>query len=154
VRVALDTDILVYAEGANGVPMMEKAVELIERLPPDSVVLAVQSLGELYRVLVRKAGRAPTQVHSTILGWRDAFPLVDTSASVMLAATGLATDHQIHIWDAVILAAAAGAGCRLLLSEDWQDGFNWSGVTVVNPFSAERHQLLDALLDETARPQN
>jgi predicted nucleic acid-binding protein len=153
VRVALDTNILVYAEGANGAPMMEKAVELINRLPPGSVVLPVQALGELYRVLVRKVGRTPTEAQSSILGWHDAFPLVDTSATVMLAAIGLAAGHQLHIWDAVILAAAAGANCRLLLSEDLQDGFTWSGVTVVNPFSMMRHQLLDALIAEAGRSQ-
>jgi predicted nucleic acid-binding protein len=146
VRVALDTNILVYAEGANGLPMMEKTVGLIEQLPPDSIVLPVQALGELYQVLVRKAGRSRVDARATILGWRDAFPLIDTSAMVMLTATGLATDHRLQIWDAVIVAAAAGADCRLLLSEDLQDGFSWSGITVVNPFAATKHPLLDALL--------
>ncbi|MCA7120267.1 MAG: hypothetical protein LGL72_12845 [Acidibrevibacterium sp.] len=40
------------------------------------------------------------------------------------------------------------AGCRLLLSEDLQEGFTWAGVTVVNPFSSPRHALLNALLEE------
>jgi hypothetical protein len=35
----------------------------------------------------------------------------------MLAAADLATDHQLGLWDAVILSAASKAGCRLLLSE-------------------------------------
>jgi predicted nucleic acid-binding protein len=67
----------------------------------------------------------------------------------MLAAADLATDHQLSIWDAIILSAASQAGCRLLLSEDLQDGFTWGGVTVVNPFSAPRHLLLNTLLGET-----
>ena len=50
------------------------------------------------------------------------------------------------IWDAVMLSAAAEAGCRLLLSEDFQEGFTWRGVSVTNPFAPERHALLDALL--------
>jgi predicted nucleic acid-binding protein len=45
-----------------------------------------------------------------------------------------------------MLAAAADAGCRLLLSEDLQEGFTWRGVTVVNPFADTRHPLLAALL--------
>ena len=64
----------------------------------------------------------------------------------MLAATELATDHQLSIWDAVILAVASQAGCRLLLSEVLQDGFTWGGVTVVSPFAPARHPLLEALL--------
>ena len=37
----------------------QKALELIERLPPSDVVLPVHALGELFNVLVRKAKRAP-----------------------------------------------------------------------------------------------
>ena len=41
---------------------------------------------------------------------------------------------------------SAESGCRLLLSEDFQDGFTRGGVTVTNPFSPSRHALLEALL--------
>jgi predicted nucleic acid-binding protein len=44
------------------------------------------------------------------------------------------------------LATAADTGCRLLLSEDMQNGFTWNGVTVANPFATIRHPLLDAIL--------
>jgi len=52
------------------------------------------------------------------------------------------------IWDAVIVSAAAEGGCRLLISEDLQDGFTWNGVTVTNPFGAKRNELLAALMGE------
>jgi predicted nucleic acid-binding protein len=81
------------------------------------------------------------------LSWRDALPVVETSPEIMLAAADLATDHQLGIWDAVILSAASRSGCRLLLSEDFQEGFTWAGVTVVNPFASPQHALLQALLE-------
>jgi predicted nucleic acid-binding protein len=65
----------------------------------------------------------------------------------MLSAADLATDHQLSIWDSVILSAAAEAGCRLLLSEDLHDGFTWKGVTVTNPFAPAKYALLAAMLD-------
>lgn len=71
----------------------------------------------------------------------------------MLAAADLATDHQLGIWDAVIMSAAAEAGCRLLLSEDLQPGFTWKGVTVTNPFSTSKHPLLGALLTTSPDPE-
>ena len=40
--------------------------------------------------------------------------------------------------DAVILSAAAESGCRLLLSQDLQEGFTWNGVTVTNPFAPRK----------------
>jgi len=150
-RLALDTNILAYAEGVNGTDRKRTALELIEKLPQDAVFLPVQTLGELFHLLVRKAGRAPARAQKAILGWRDSFALIETSAEVMLAATDLATDHQFRIWDAAVLSASAEAGCRLLLSEDMQEGFTWKGVTVTNPFSSHRHELLAALLD--AKPE-
>ena len=145
-RVALDTNILAYAEGVNGAAMKETALELVEKLPEGAALLAVQTLGELFNLLVRKAGRAPAKARRAILNWQDAYPLIETSGEVMLAAADLATDHQLSIWDAVILSAAAEAGCRLFLSEDLQEGFTWKGVTVTNPFATPKHELLAALL--------
>ena len=150
-RVALDTNILAYAEGVNGADMKRTALELVEQLPGSAVVLPVQTLGELFSLLVRKAGRVPAKARKAILSWRDAFSLIETSVDVMLSAADLATDHQLSIWDAVILSAAAEGGCRLLLSEDLQEGFTWKGVTVTNPFAAKKHELLAALLDGNAQ---
>jgi predicted nucleic acid-binding protein len=57
----------------------------------------------------------------------------------------LAADHRFDIWDACIIAAAADAGCRLLLSEDLADGLTWRGLTLANPFAAKPHPLLRRL---------
>lgn len=146
-KVALDTNILAYAEGVNGSRMKRTALELIERLPAGSAVLPVQTLGELFRLLVGKAGRSARDARFAILHWHNAFPLIDTSSAVLVAAIDL-TVNRFSIWDAVIVCAAAEAGCTLLLSEDMQDGFLWNGVTIVNPFAPARHPLLQALLDE------
>lgn len=149
-RVALDTNLLVYAEGVNDDSRRDGALALLRRLPAGSVVLPVQVLGELYVVLTRKAGRSREQARQALLSWRDAYPLVETSPEVMLAAVDLASDHHLALWDAVILAAASKAGCRLLLSEDLTEGFTWGGVSVTNPFAAQHHSLLTALLEDGA----
>ena len=147
-KVGLDTNILAYAEGTNGIAMRDKALDLVQALPVSSVVLPTQVLGELFNVLVLKAKRPAADARTAILGWRDAYPLSETSESVMINAIDLASDHRLRIWDAVILSAASEANCRLLLSEDLQDGFTWGGVTVVNPFTSPHHPLLDALLGD------
>ena len=145
-RVALDTNILAYAENVNGAARRDLALTLVRRLPQEAVVIPVQVLGELFSVLVRKAGKSRTDARAAILTWHDTFGVIETSPEIMLAASDLATDHQFAIWHAVILAAASQAGCRLLLSEDLHDGFTWAGVTVANPFAPRPHALLDALL--------
>ena len=150
-RVAFDTNVLAYAEGVDGVERRGAALALIRRLRQEAAVVPAQVLGELFNVLVRKAGKTRSNARDAVLSWRDAFPVVETSPEVMLAALDLATDHQLGIWDAVILSAASRSGCRLLLSEDLQAGFTWAGVTVVNPFAMPQHPLLHALLGEDHR---
>lgn len=147
-RVALDTNILAYAEGVNGEDMRQAALDLLRRLPPTTAIIPVQVLGELFNVLVRKGGSPRDKARAAMLDWRDSFPLIETSAAVVFAAADLATDHRLGIWDCVILAAAAAGGCRLLLSQDFQDGFTWNGVTVTDPFSPSHHPLLAAILAE------
>lgn len=149
-RVALDTNILAHAEGVNGAAMKRTALELIQKLPQTAVLLPVQTLGELFSLLVRKAQRTPAEAREAILSWKDAFALIETSSEVLIAAADLATDHKLGIWDSVVLSAAAEAGCRFLLSEDLQEGFTWRGVTIANPFASTRHELLAELLDDPA----
>lgn len=147
-RVALDTNILVYAEGVNGERMYREAAALVGPLPRDNGALPAQVLGELFYVLVRKGGRSSRAARDALVKWQDAFPIIDTSPAVMLAAADLAADHELSIWDAIVMAAAAEAGCRLLLSQDLHDGFTWRGVTVTNPFAATRHPFLAELLSQ------
>jgi predicted nucleic acid-binding protein len=147
VTVAVDTNVLAYAEGVNGEAGKAAALQILQTLPPASTLLPVQVLGELFSVLVRKAGRTRDEASAAVLSWGDSFPLIESSGDVMLAATDLARSHQLGIWDATILSAAADARCRLLLSEDLQNGFTWRGVTVTNPFGSPKHPLLSALLD-------
>ena len=147
-KVALDTNVLAYAEGVNGAERRDAAPALIRRLPQGEAVVPVQVLGELFNVLVRKAGKSRTDARNALSSWRDAFPVIETSLDVMWMATDLAVDHNLGVWDAVIMSAASRSGCRLLLSEDLQEGFSWAGVTVVNPFFSTQHPLLRTLLQD------
>jgi predicted nucleic acid-binding protein len=144
-RIAFDTNVLAYAEGVNGAERKAQALALIERLPIGSVFLPVQTLGELFQLLVRKLKHTPAQARTAVLAWRDAYTLIETSEDVLVATVELAVAHRFSLWDGVVLAAASEGGCRLLLSEDLQEGFTWNGVTVTNPFAASPNSLLTGL---------
>ena len=146
-RVAFDTNVLAYAQGLDDSTRKEAARSLLERVPQSVGAIPVQVLGELYNVLLRK-GKKRKQAQAAVLVWRDAFDVIETRAETMTNAVDLATAHRLGIWDSLILAAAAESGCRLLLSEDLQDGFTWHGLTVANPFAPRRHPLLEKLLRE------
>jgi predicted nucleic acid-binding protein len=134
VRVALDTNVLAYAEGVNGEDRKGAALLILREFAEHEVMVPAQALGELFVVLTRKARRDAADARGAVLGWSDSFPLIDTTPAVILEAMELAATHRLGFWDAVMLAGAAQAGCRMLLSEDMQDGFTWRGVTIQNPF--------------------
>lgn len=146
-RIALDSNVLAYAVGVNDVTRKAIANQLLARLVPEDVLIPVQALGELFHVLVIKAGLKSAEAKPIVLKWCDQYSVIETSYPALLSAMELASDHRVRIWDAIIFAAAASAHCRLLLSEDLQDGFSWNGVTVVNPFAEEPNPLLAELLD-------
>ena len=147
-RVALDTNVLAYAEGVNGTSKKQLTLELLQKISSSTALIPVQALGELFQVLTKKAGRDRARTRDAILAWRDSFPVVETSEEVLVNALEISARHQLNIWDAVILSAAAESACRLLLSEDMQEGFTWRGVTVVDPFADSPHSLLRQLFDE------
>jgi len=149
--VAIDTSFLVYANHVGfspgdrvpGLPQDRRKVEiagaLLPRLARAGVVVPAQVLGELFTVLVRKAGRAPAAARDAVLSWRQVFTVQPTTEAVLLDACDLATERGLQIWDAVVVAAAAEAGCGFLVAEDAavrRVGAH-RGVLMVDPF-AER----------------
>lgn len=149
--VAIDTNVLAYAKGAGDATRHAQAVALMTRLPDVAVVLPVQALGELYRVLVGKLRQSPAQAREAVLHWSDAYAVRDSTWGAMQSAFDLAAAHGLSIWNSLILSVAAEQRCRVLLSEDMQDGFTWRGTTVVNPFAAPANALLSGLLEPRRR---
>lgn len=146
-RVAVDTNILVYAAGFDDEPRQQGAVACLQAISEGhSRHAATQVLGELYRVLTRKfrlpAAFAANKVNSVRL----VSVCTPTDDFVFDSALELAEAHHFDIWDAIILAAAAEARCDILLSEDMRNGFNWRGVTVIDPFAKDLHPLAVHLL--------
>ena len=62
------------------------------------------------------------------------YPLVTEDGALVLDAIALHRRDRISIWDALIVEAARRAKARVLYTEDLQDGRDFDGVTVENPF--------------------
>ena len=136
-RVALDTNVLAYAEGLGDDVRCQLASDLIAKLNPINSLVPLQVLGEFSRVLTTKLKKSSADVRELMLSWSDAVVVADTTWTAFQSAMDLTVDHQISMWDALIMSVAAENKCRLLISEDFQNGFTWRGVTVVNPFETK-----------------
>lgn len=133
-RIALDTNILVYAEGVNEEDRKRRAHEVLQEFATADLLVPAQALAELFTVLTRKAHWQAVTARAAVLAWRDACLVADTTTAVLMEAMDLTAIHQYSLWDSLMLAAAAQTGCKALLSEDMQAGFVWRGVEIRNPF--------------------
>jgi len=154
--VALDTNILVYAEGvervADDAAKILQSRRLMRRFADTRArtVVAAQALAELHNVLVRRRRLSPSDASMAVRGWIDRADVVATSIATLDAAFDLASAHGLPIFDALIVAAAVEGRCDLLFSEDFQDGFAWRGVVVTNPFGPAPDRRLERILSTGA----
>lgn len=148
-KVALDTNFLVYAHGVGDAVRMQAAVRLLPRLT-GHLFVSTQVIGELFNVLTRKAKLSKAIVLQSIADIEAVAEVAGAGHEVMARAVHLALDHGLQIWDAFIIETAVEASCTILLSEDMQHGFYWNGLTVINPFLNARHKLLSEALQSAS----
>ena len=148
--IALDTNVVAYAGGVMTAPdddrKVDQAQRIMDAVSKYDVVVPIQVLGEYHRVLTRKARCPASDARARLDALLLRFRCPVTSETAFRAGIELAASHKLQIWDAIILAVAAENGCILLLSEDFQDGFTWNGVSIANPFADPLHPALSDLL--------
>lgn len=145
-RVTLDSNILVYA-AQEGERRHAMAAALLRRAVLGDCAQTLQSLGECFNALCRKRGFARRQARAIVEYYRDLFDVV-VAADIgdLNEALRASAAHGFQYWDAMLWATARRVGCRLILSEDMQDGRDLDGVMFVNPFNPANAKLLDLAL--------
>jgi predicted nucleic acid-binding protein len=144
-RVALDSNILIYAELEPDSEKGKRCVDLILRAARDGVIPA-QVLGEFLRFVQRRVPSVFEQAIRQAGIYQTAFLTPPTTADIVNRASALASAHLLQFWDCVICAAAMQAGAKALLTEDLQEGRVIDGLQLINPLAAANAQTIDALL--------
>lgn len=133
-RPFVDTNVFVYAVDVAERVKRAQATSLLQALG-STVVISSQVLAEFHVTVTRKL---PTPLESATA--RDHLHrladlhVVPTDVALVLSAAHLAQQHQLSLWDAMILRAAATAGCDVIHTEDMADGAVIGGVRISNPF--------------------
>jgi predicted nucleic acid-binding protein len=136
-RFFLDTNIFVYALQPDGSAKASRARELIRTAGSSNRgAVSYQVVQEFFNVALRKF-QPPLQTGDAAQFLRRVFlPLleVEPTESLMVGALHVHDRYRLSWYDALIVAAAGKARCRLLYSEDFQHGQEFDGVRVVDPF--------------------
>lgn len=130
-----DTNVLLYAISRDPVEQ-EKATRANEVLSSRDLALSVQVLQEFYVQATRET-RADRLAHEQAAALVDSFrrfTVQETTLALTLAAMSTSDRFGISYWDAAILEAARELGCEVVLSEDLNEGQDYAGVRVENPF--------------------
>ena len=129
-----DTNVLVYCTDITALNKQARARSLVARASAAGEgVISTQVLIELFHVLTRKqkitasTAQALTQAYS-------AWPVVDSDVALVHAAIETSIQHQLSIWDAMVIEAALRADVQTLYTEDLTHGQRFGALTVINPF--------------------
>ena len=144
-RVALDSNILIYAEIEPRSAKGRRSVDLILRAARDGVI-PVQVLGEYLRFVQRRVPAAFEEAIRQARIYQTAFLTPPTTTGIVDRASDLARAHHLQFWDGVVCAASMQAGAKALLTEDMQDGRVIDGLHLINPFGSANVRAIDALL--------
>jgi len=132
--IFIDTNVLVYMFDNASPAKQTIALDLIQT---SSFTISAQVLGELCVTLTNKLRRpVPADIASQAIN--DLLltaPVEPITGSLVATALDASIRYQLSYWDALIIEAAAAAGCHTVMTEDLNAGQTIHDVTIVNPFT-------------------
>ena len=135
-RFTLDTNLLVYAIDSAAGARHDVAGHIIQHAVRVDCWLTLQAVSEFYAAVTRKGIVPPPDAAAQAADWLDLFPCAAASEAAVRLALADAAVGRASYWDALLVATAGEAGCRVILTEDLADGADLGGVRIHNPFSA------------------
>ena len=132
----VDTNVLLYA--VADLPLTEghrrRALDVLSE--PD-LAFSVQVFQEFYYQATRqnRRGRLTPDEALEFLRPLRQFPIQPMTRAVFHDAVAISRRYVISYWDGAILAAARSLGCDVVYTEDLNDGQDYGGVRVANPFT-------------------
>lgn len=131
----VDTNVLLYAVLPEG-EAAAKRRRAREILAGPRIAFSVQVLQEFYTQATRenRNDRLEEAEASAVVEHLLRRPVQKLIPATVVAAIATSQRYRISYWDAAIIEAARELGCARVLTEDLNDGQDYGGVRVENPF--------------------
>jgi predicted nucleic acid-binding protein len=130
IKVALDTNILVYNHDTADLRKQEIARELLA-LPSN---VSAQTVSEYINVLKRMMAKPKIDILRHCLQGLKHCTILPVEKSTLGIAKHIVLNYDLQIFDSIIVASAQEASCNILYSEDMQHNQDVMGVRIINPF--------------------
>jgi predicted nucleic acid-binding protein len=135
----IDSNVFVYLLDEGNSEKRATAERLIyPALDSGDAQISFQVVQETINVITRKLQTPATPEHARRFLNDVLVPLwrIMPSHELYQRAIDIQARYGYSFYDALIIAAALGAGCQRLYSEDLQHGQRIEGLTIQNPFAA------------------
>jgi predicted nucleic acid-binding protein len=135
-RAFVDTNVFLYLFDPDSPAKRAIAEELLRTGAADrGLVVSTQVMQEFYSVATGKLARAvPAEDAERALALMRTLEVVVVDPDLVQAGAARSRRDTINFWDALIVETALKYGCDRLISEDMQDGRDFDGLLVENPF--------------------
>lgn len=133
-EVFLDSNVLLYA-CSSAPDDAEKRRVAEDLMLGGPFALSAQVLQEFIANALRKPrlGISEGNIDAT-LQMASLVRVQSVTRELVISAVTLRRRYKLSQWDATILAAAMELGCGMVYSEEMNDGQDYGGVRVINPF--------------------
>ena len=130
----IDTNVLLYAFGPD--KTSDRTAIACGILAEGNVAFSIQVFQEFFVQAThsRRVDPLSSVEAAAVIQSLTVFPVQTNNLDVFQTAVEIHQRFQTSFWDANILAAARALKCEIVYSEDLNDGQDYGGVTVVNPF--------------------
>ena len=138
-RVLVDTNILVYCYDRSEPAKQSRAIDTVDKIARSRTgAISTQVLGEFFTTVTRKLPMplSGEDAWGRISHYASAWTVYDLTPQVVLEAVRGVRERNLSYWDAQIWAVARLHRLPIVLSEDFQDGFQLEGVRFLNPLRA------------------
>ncbi len=133
-KVFLDTNILIYGYSQDEPDKQQCAIDCVQS---GEGWISTQVLNETINVLRRKFSLEYSQIRAVIAELTEQFEIAIVSVTTVETALNLGERYQYSYFDSLIVASALEVDCKILYSEDLQDGQQIDNqLTIINPFHA------------------
>ena len=132
-----DTNILVYAYDSHYPDKQKRAQDMVaDAIRSENAMISTHVLGEFFTVVTKKI-QQPMSVNEAaeIVGYLALIDVLEIDLLIVKRAMETVTTYNISYWDSLIVAAAERGRCETIITEDLNDGQEYHGIKVVNPFS-------------------
>jgi predicted nucleic acid-binding protein len=133
-RIFLDTNILLYAKVDDGSDKHIKCHNLLTVILVGSEIVASAQVLNEYYVNALKKNIIPAEIQNTVDQFISDFEIVPLTKELIPETHRIYNRYQFSYWDSNIVAAALEAKCKILYTEDLQDGQVIDNMlTIINP---------------------